>query len=244
MPIPFQFWHNNWISKLKIFPMKKLTLLCIISIVIISCKQIEGFPIPDGNNFYFEYPQPINDSELSSFPNKFKGVYMSLDSLFLNITNNMIFSEREYKFRFHKTQLDSLKEYFDAVDGKYISKDTKEIFNSKKVGDSIEFASKNRDTIFKFSETQKAKRINGFLVINQKDSIFWKVKLVSLDKNKLIIKQLYSDDDLKRMDSITKIHSKKLDSTSFIISPKRKEFNQFFKLKKFGFDQEYRKISK
>ena len=46
------------------------------------------------------------------------------------------------------------------------------------------------------------------------------------------------------MDSITKIHSKKLDSTSFIISPKRKEFNQFFKLKKFGFDQEYRKISK
>ncbi len=207
-----------------------------------SCKQAEA--VPDGNNFYFESPQPINDSELSSFPNKFKGLYMSEDSLFLNITNNMIFSEREYKFRFHKTQLDSLKEYFDVVDEKYISKDTKEIFYSKKVGDSIEFVSKNIDTIFQLSASQKAKRINGFLVLNQKDSIYWKLKLISLNKNSLTIKQLYSDNDLKRMDSITEVHSKKLDSLSYIISPSRREFNRFFKLKKLGFDEEYKKISK
>jgi hypothetical protein len=221
---------------------KKLAFLFVLSVLMTSCKQAEA--VPDGNNFYFENPQPINDSELSSFPNKFKGIYMSEDSLFLNITNNMIFSEREYKFRFHKNQLDSLKEYFDVVDSMYISKDKKEIFNSKKVGDSIEFASKNIDTIFQLSDSQKAKRINGFLVLNQRDSIYWKVKLLNLNKNTLTIKQLYSDSDLIRMDSITKIHSKKLDSTSFIVSPKRKEFNQFFKLKKFGFDQEYRKISK
>jgi hypothetical protein len=221
--------------------MKKLALLFVLLVLMISCKQSE---VPtDGNNFYFENPQPINDSELSSIPNKFKGIYMSEDSLFLNITNNMIFSEREYKFRFHKNQLDSLEEYFDIVDGKYISKDKKEIFNSKKVGDSIEFASKNIDTIFQLSDTQKAKRINGFLVLNQKDSIYWKVKLISLNKNTLAIKQLYSDDDLKRIDSITKTHSKMLDSTSFVISPKRREFKEFFKLKKFGFDQEYIKVS-
>jgi hypothetical protein len=82
------------------------------------------------------------------------------------------------------------------------------------------------------------------LVLNQKDSIYWKIKLISFNKNTLTIKQLYSDDDLKRMESITEVHSKIIDSTSFIISPKRREFNQFFKLKKFGFDQEYRKISK
>lgn len=222
--------------------MKKLALLFVLFALMISCKQSE---VPAaGNNFYFKNPQPINDSELSSFPNKFKGIYISEDSLFLNITNNMIFSEREYKFRFHKNQLDSLNEYFDVVDGKYISKDKKEIFNSKKEGDSIEFVSKNIDTIFQLSDTQKAKRINGFLVLNQKDSIYWKVKLISLNKNTLTIKQLYSEDDLKRMDSITKTHSKMLDSISFVISPSRKEFNQFFKLKKFGFDQEYRKISK
>jgi hypothetical protein len=46
------------------------------------------------------------------------------------------------------------------------------------------------------------------------------------------------------MDSITEVHSKMIDSTSFIISPKRREFNKFFNLKKFGFDEEYKKISK
>lgn len=222
--------------------MKKLALVFVLSVLMVSCKQSQ---VPaDGNNFYFENPQPINDSELSAIPNKYKGIYMSEDSLFLNISNTMIFSEKENKFRFHKNEIDSLKQYFDVVNGKYISKDRKEIFNSKKVGDSIEFSSKDIDTIFKFSDTQKAKRINGYLVLNQKDSIYWKVKMISLNKSTLTIKQLYSDDDLKRMDSITKTHSKMLDSTSFVIYPKRSEFKEFLKLKKFGFDQEYQKISK
>jgi len=222
--------------------MKKLTSVFVLSVFMVSCKQNQ---IPaEGNNFYFENPQPINDSELRSIPNKFKGIYRNADSLYLNITNDIIFSERETKFRFHKNQLDSLQQYFDVANGKYISKDKKEIFNSKQVGDSIEFSSKDIDTIFKFSDTQKAKRINGHLVLNQKDSIYWIVKLISINKYTLTISQLYSDNDLKRMDSITETHSKMLDSTSFVIYPKRREFKEFLKLKKFGFDQEYRKISK
>lgn len=206
----------------------------------ISCKQSE---VPaDGNNFYFENLQPINDSELSSFPSKFRGIYMSEDSLFLNITNNMIFSEREYKFRFHKNQLDSLNEYFDVIDGKYISKYKNEIFNSKKVGDSIDFVSKNIDTLFFFSETKKAKRINGDLILNEKESNYWKVKLLSLNKKTLNVKVLCSDDDLKKIDSITKIHSKKIDSLSYIISPSRSEFKRFSKIKNFGFDSKFLKV--
>lgn len=222
--------------------MKKLALLIVLTFLFISCKNI-GVPVPDGN-YYFENPQPINDSELRSIPNKFQGIYMNADSIRLNIEKNLIFTETENKFRFHKNQLDSLKEYFDVIDGKYISKDNKEIFNSKRVGDSIEMSYKNKDTIFIFSDFQKAKRINGNLVLSEKDSIYWKIKLVSLIKNKLVIKHLNSDIDLKRMDSITKIHSKMIDSTSFIISPNRREFNKFFDLKNFGFDQEYYKTLK
>ena len=169
---------------------------------------------------------------------------MNADSLYLNFTNDVIYSESDTKFRFHKNQIDSLKEYFDVVDGKYVSKDNKKIFNSKKVGDSIEFASKNIDTIFKFSKDQKAKRINGNLVLNQRDSIYWKVKIVSLNKNTLTIKQFYSDNDLKRMDSITNIHSKRIDSLSYIISPSRKEFKRFNAIKNFGYDSNYIKLKK
>jgi hypothetical protein len=222
--------------------MKKLSLLLVLFVLLVSCKQLASEAVPSGNNFFFENPQPINDSELSSIPNKFQGTYMNSDSLYLNITNNIIFYERETKISFHKNQVDSLKEYFDVVDGKYISKDKKEVFNSKKVGDSIEFASKNMDTIFKFSDSQKAKRVNGQLVLNQKDSIYWKAKILIFNKNILIVKQLYSDNDLKRMDSITKIHSKKIDSLSYIISPSRLEFKRFSKVKNFGFDSKFVKV--
>ena len=222
--------------------MKKMFALFGLTVLLISCKESNA--IPDGNYFYFENPQPINDSELSSIPNKFQGTYMNSDSLYLNITDNTIFYESETKFRFHKNEVDSLKEYFDVVDGRYISKDKKEIFNSKRVGDSIDFVSKNIDTLFFFSETKKAKRINGDLILNEKDSIYWKVKLLSLNKNTLNIKVLYSDDDLKRMDSITKIHSKKIDSLSYIISPSRSEFKRFSKVKNFGFDSKFVKLKK
>lgn len=220
--------------------MKKLALLFVLSFLMISCKNADA--VPSGNNFYFENPQPVNDSELSSIPNKFKGIYMNSDSLYLNVTDNIIFYESENKFRFHKNQIDSLKEYFEVVNGKYISKDKKEVFNSKNVGDSIEFATKDIDTIFNFSETKKAKRINGDLILNEKYSIYWKVKLLSLNKNILNIKVLYSDGDLKRMDSITKIHSKKIDSLSYIISPSRSEFKRFSKIKNFGFDSKFVKV--
>jgi hypothetical protein len=162
----------------------------------------------------------------------------------LNIEKNIIFIETENKFRIHKNFQDSLKLEFNLVDGKYISKYKKQIYDYKIIGDSIEMLSNDRDTVFIFSNSQKAKRINGNLVLSEKDSIYWRIKLISFMKNKLIIKQLYSDDDLKRMDSITKIHSKMIDSTSFIISPNRREFNKFFDLKNFGFDQEFYKTSK
>lgn len=222
--------------------MKKIIVLFILSVLIFSCKKSEA--VPFGYNFYFETPQPINDSELSTIPNKFKGIYINSDSTCLNITDNVIFYESETKFRFHKKQIDSLKQYFDIVDGKCISKNTNEIFLFCKVGDSIEFKSKSIDTIFKFSDSQKAKRINGCLVLSEKDSIYWRVKLICLNKKTITIKQLFSDDDLRQMDSITKNHSKSIDSTSFIINPSRREFSKFFDLKNFGFDQKYEKISK
>jgi hypothetical protein len=221
--------------------MKKIVLLFGVILLLVSCKQSE---CPAGNMFFFEAPQPINDSELTSIPNKFQGIYMNSDSVYLNIKKNIIYTESEFKFRIHKNQTDSLKQDFYIENGKYISKNKKEVFNSKVIGDSIELAYKDVDTFFSFSDIQKAKRINGRLVLNQKDSIYWKVKLMSLNKNTITIKQLYSDNDLKRMDSITKNHSKMIDSARFIISPSRKEFSKFLELKNFGFDHKYRKISK
>lgn len=219
--------------------MKKYILVLALFLVF-SCKKAE----PWGLNFYFENLQPINDAELSKIPNKFQGLFMSSDSVFLNIKENIILEESFYKFKFPLKDMDSLKNEFIFSNGKCISKDKKEVYDYRQLKDSIEFSNKQIDTFFIFSDSQKAKRFDGQLVLNYKDSIYWKVKPIRLEKNMLKVKYIYSEEDLKRIDSLTKVKSTMLDSSSFIIRPSKNEFKRILNLKHLGSDVEYRKISK
>ena len=156
----------------------------------------------------------------------------------------MIVEESFFKFRIHKNSLDSIADEIVRVNDKYRFKNETTFLEDKIIGDSIEFSQKEIDTLFVFSDKQKAKRINGKLVLNNKDSIYWQTKLVYLNKDELVVKYLYSDDDLRKMDSITKIKSKQLDSTTYVISPSRSEFKRFFEVKNFGYESKYKKIAK
>lgn len=219
--------------------MKKYILVLAL-LAFISCKKAECEP--DGLNFYFENPQPINDAELSKIPNKFQGLFMNADSLYLNVKDNIVLKEYYDKFRFPKSDFDSIKLNFDEVGDKYISKFNKDVFDCKYFKDSIEFSNKRIDTFFIFSNRNKAKRFDGKLVLNYKDSIFWTIKSISFEKNSLKIKYVYSEEDLKRIDSLTKVKSTMLDSSSFIIKPSRNEFKRILNLKKLGAEFEYRKV--
>lgn len=219
--------------------MKQLFLFFSI-ICLFSCKHKEAEIV--GNQFYFNSPQPVNDSELNTLPNKFIGLYMDSDSLFFKITKDVMYYETNFAFRIHISDLDSLKTDFDFINNKYILKITKDEFNYKKIGDSLELNSKQRDTFFTFSNDKKVKRINSNLIINHRDSIYWKIKIYSLKDDILTIKQLYSDTDLSKMDSITKIKSKMIDSTTFLISTTKREFKKFLNLRDFGYDSSFKKI--
>ena len=130
--------------------MKKIILVLVVALSLFSCKQEQT---PVGNNFLFVKTQPINESELSKIPNKFLGNYTNSDSTKLSFTENAIFKETTDKFRFHKRDLDSLKKDFDVIKGKYILKNSKEVFETKTIGDSIELYNKKTDTIFKFTSS-------------------------------------------------------------------------------------------
>ena len=224
------------------FSRKKNIILLLL--VLVSCREVAADVELAGNTFYFKNPQPINDSELKSFPNKFVGSYMDEDSIYLNFQKDIICTEYIWKNEIPNTDLDSLKVAFDFTDDKIVSKDGSFKFLYRQLKDSIEIFDQRIDTIFRFSNTRKAKRINGNLVISKKDSLYWTVKLYSFEKDKLTIKQLYSDSDLKKMDSITNVKAKMIDSSTFIIAPSRSEFKQFFKLKDFGYNTYYKKVKK
>jgi hypothetical protein len=226
--------------------MKKMILVVIVMVLSSSCKKADAAaePVVDSFTFYFEDPQPINDSELNSFPSKFKGLYMASDSTFLRIEEDRILKEYFYKYRFHKSFLDSLKEKYEIMNDQLIDKETKEKMYFYFKGDSLEMIEKNIDTIFRFSLNQKAKRINGQLVLSTRDSVFWKIKIIVLEKNILKIKNTYLLEDLKKLDSITVIKGKMLDSLLYLIKPTRREFKKILQINNLGIDSEYDKILK
>ena len=222
--------------------MNKIFLIFVLILVLASCKKEEAFSV-DGFLFYFENPQPINDSELNRFPSKFKGLYIGKDSIFIRIEESRILREYYYKFKVHRQKMDSLRSEYDLVDGDLITKDTKDKFKVYKKGDSIELVKKNIDTLFRLSYNQKLKRINRQLVLNTRDSVFWKIRIISLEKNILRFKDIYLPEDLKKLDSLTAIKGKMLDSLSYLIKPTRREFKNILKLKHFGGDREYKIVT-
>ncbi|WP_026705523.1 hypothetical protein [Flavobacterium soli] len=216
--------------------MKKYFLFLAI-VMLVSCKEV-----PLENNIYFEDPQPINDSELAKIPSKFIGEYLNDDSLKLNITDEIISYTNNFKISIHKSELDSLKDELVYKDGKFIEKKTNTVLENKIFGDSIEFNIKDVDTVFKFSDFQKAKRINGKLILSKKDSLYWQIEILTLNKNVITIEELRADSDIMAIDSLTKIKAKEIDRNNYIVKPSRKEFSKILKLKKLGYSSTFRKI--
>ncbi|MCV2487065.1 hypothetical protein OD917_19190 [Flavobacterium sp. SH_e] len=223
--------------------MKKLILIFVLISLSISCIKADAEAQCYGC-LYFEKPQPENDSELSGFPTRFKGVYVDKDSTFLRIEEDRILKEYFFKDRYHKSFLDSLKNYFDIVNDQLIERETLKKYSMIEIGDSLEISRKDIDTIFRFSYNQKAKIINSHLVISDRDSLFWRLRIISLQKNILKMKYIDFADDVKKIDSVTKIKGQKIDSLSYLLKPTRSEFRKILKIKNLGREEEYNKISK
>lgn len=227
--------------------MKNIILILILLVVSSSCKKADATAteVCDGClTFYFQNPQPDNDSELTGFPDKFKGLYRNSDSVFIRIENDRIFKEYFFKFKVQRQKMDSLRSEYDFVDGKLITKDTKDKFDIKIVGDSIELSHKSIDTLFRLSYNQKVKRISSQLVLSTRYSVFWTIQTIALENDILKIRHIYLEGDLKKLDSVTVIKGKMLDSTSYLMKPTRREFKNVLKIKNLGADLQYDRILK
>ena len=210
--------------------MKKI-LVFVVALVLFSCKNIET-PF-EGLYFYFEKPQPLNEKELSKFPSNYLGSFTSIDSTSFEINENSILKFKNYtgkiSFQDYNVMMDSMKD------------SEKEIIKShqmkfRKLKDSVQESWVDIDTFFKISENQKLKKIKNSLVLNFKDSL-WDIKILSLNKKALTLKDIYSFDDLSRLDSLSKQKSKPIDSSKYIFNLSRNEFKKMLQLKHLGFDR-------
>lgn len=208
-------------------------------ILLSSCKQAE---VPaDGIEFLFNETQPVSVSEISSFPNRYLGNYISKDSNYLIISKKNVFYKSVYKMKISFSSFDSIKDSLKIVENKiYLKKN--QFAEYRKLKDSVEITDYSYDTIFSISNNQKAKKTHKTIVLNTKDSIYWTTKFLTLDKNNLKIMALYSNDDLRRIDSLSEVKSYKIDSIKNRIQLSRKEFKKMLGLKHFGFEQKFQKI--
>ena len=165
---------------------------------------------------------------------------MDKDSIFLIISKKDIYYKRVNKNKISFNLFDSIKDSLKIVSNRiYLKAD--QFIEYRKLKDSIEITDNSYDTIFSISSQQRAKKINKTIILNTLDSIYWNTEYFKFEKNILIIKKLYSYDDLKRIDSLSKIKSIKIDSTKNRIQLSRKEFRKMLSLKNLGYDRVFKK---
>lgn len=213
-------------------------LFSSVLILLCSCKQADA--VNAETDFSFSEPQPINDSKINSFPKSIVGNYINSDSTYLIVTDKRLI----YKWiRKHNTSFKEFEEIKDSckIVGKRLYH-LNEFCEYRTLKDSVEITSFVYDTIFTISENQTAKRIKSSIVLNTKDSIYWKIRVLNFNKDKLTFKILASFNDLDRIDSLSKVKVRKIDSTRNIIQLSRKEFKNMLKLKNFGYNQDFNKI--
>lgn len=210
--------------------MKKLIIITVIFSFLSCGKKIEEGPIE--TFFYFESPQPVNDSELRSLPSKFRGKYFINDDIELTITDKEIYHTYFEDGRLAKSSLDSLKDVVKYNNNKLIWLDDNKrlVYDAKEEKDSIYYFRKRLDTVFSFSERQKAKRINGQLVLSTRDSVFWDVKILSLEKDSLKWKYFCCKTDYEVLKPIVKDITVNADTSVVHIKPMRREFRKILSL--------------
>jgi hypothetical protein len=217
--------------------MKKILIFFALIFFFYSCKD----KAHHSNMVLFENPQPINDSELNHIPIKYQGQFYENDSVFVQINQKSIIEKRINCFKFPKKDIDSLKQHFDFKNDSIFDKSSKESFPYITKNNEIQVFVNSLDTIFNLSDNNKAKRINGKLVLSKKDSIFWNATIVKIEGSKLIFNELSSEENLKRFDSLCKIKSKEISNFYYLCNPSRNEFAKILKLKHLKHEKIYLK---
>jgi len=187
----------------------------------------------------FNEPQPTDTDNLSKFPDRLKGQYLSLsDSSILLIGDKTI--ERIYDFdqKINPAQLDSnLRLSGDTIIN--LSNHTKAV--AKHEGDSLVTHIHEVDTIFQMDYDNVVRKYKGYYFLNKRyDKESWEVKKVELSKGELVVSSISTKQDIENLKSITESPQDTVAPYNFALT--KKQFKEF--IKKDGFTEAEKFIRK
>ncbi len=174
----------------------------------------------------FNEPQPTDTDNLSKFPNRLQGQYISLsDNSTLSISDKLIKRIYDYDYKVHSNQLDSNSR---LVGDTVIDLKTNERTLIKRYGDSLVTHIHYIDTLFQMNYDNVVRKFKGYYFLNTRyDKESWEVRKIQLSKGQLVIGSISTKLDLDNLKEITETAQDTVPPYKFTTT--KKQFKKFIK---------------
>ena len=183
-----------------------------------------------GPTVTFTEPQPTDTDNLSKFPDRLQGQYLSLaDNSVLVIGDKLMQRIYDFDQKIHPTQLDSNSRLSgDTIIN--LTTNTREVV--KRDGDSLVSHIHYIDTYFQMDYDNVVRKFKGYYFLNIRyDKERWEVKKIELSKGQLVVSSISTKQDIENLKTITESTQDTIASYKFATT--KKQFKEF--IKKDGF---------
>ena len=187
----------------------------------------------------FSEPQPAGIDNLSSFPSRLQGNYLSLeDNSMLSINDKLIQRTYDFDYKIHINQLDSTSILSGDTIFDLLSNEKTII---KREGDSLVIHVNYNETLFQLNYDNVVRKYKGYYFINNRyDKESWEVKKMQLTKGQLIISSISTSLDLENLKEITATQQDTIAPYKFTTS--KKQFKKFIKNEGFSESETFVRI--
>ena len=213
-----------------------LKRLKIISAIIILTSLVACEP-----PVTFTEPQPVDTDNLSNFPRRLKGVYLSLsDSSILSINDKLIQRTYDFDYKIHPNQLDSTVRLTGDT---LINIETNERELIKRDGDSLKIHIHSVDTLFQMDYDNVVRKFKGYYFLNTRyDKTSWAVEKMNLSKGQLIISSISTKEDIENLKEITVTAQDTISNYNFTAT--KRQFKKFVKNDGFSYSETFVRLKK
>ena len=199
--------------------MKKIKIISVFLILtnLFACSTSEP-PVT------FSEPQPTETRNLSKFPNKLRGKYLSLnDNSLLIISDKLIQRVTTIDQIFRRSELDSNSRLSgDTI----IDLKTNSRIVLKRTGDTLHYHGQRIDTLFQIGNTNiLRKQNNNFFLSTQHDDESWIIQKINISDDQLLISNISLEMDKESLKVITKLTQDTIPPFKF--SATQKQFTNF-----------------
>jgi hypothetical protein len=174
----------------------------------------------------FNEPQPTDTDNLSKFPYRLQGQYLSLaDNSTLVIGDKLIQRIYDFDLKFHSSGLDSNSRLSgDTIID--LTTNTREVV--KRDGDSLVYHIHSIDTLFQMNYENVVRKFKGYYFLNKCwGEGSWEVKKIELSKGQLVISSISTKQDIENLKTITESAQDTIGSYNFTTT--KKQFKEFIK---------------